>query len=339
MTKLFLFYRDLRLEDNTCLKLFKSGGRNVKYGCIDDPVIRRNKYAKQFYEGVLDELGVKISIRFSDPKQLMKYIQANGVTSVGFNKNLLIWEDWQKPLYDLVDSVLVVEDYTLLSESDCMNISGQPYKVYTPFYRHVKPKLPKPVALKIPKLGNSLYRREAFEILKRIRDGKYKDYEKTRNYKGGTTRLGKYISYGVISIRDVYNAIGDRDHELVRELLWRDFFYCCHDYLKLRIESASERSDAGNKVDWHGATSYIRDGVEELVNTGWVGNRQRMNMAMYLIRRKGVSPLKVCEWFSRYMVDYYESSNDGGIFWVINQPEFREFNYELQERKYDRAAE
>jgi deoxyribodipyrimidine photo-lyase len=332
MTKLFIFYRDLRFEDNTALNKLKLDS-NTQYVCIDDPVIFRNKFVMEFYTNIIKSLHKKI-IRFSSPNELMKFIKTHKFDIIAFNKNLLIWDNWQKPIVDEFDNVLYYEDYTLVNEDKAKNKQGEAYKVYTPFYMNVHLLLPTPQLLTIPEDFSSIQRKEAFEILDDIKNKKFEDYKKERDYPSmnGTTKIGKYLSYGVISIREIYNAIGSKNHELVRELLWRDFFYFCHDHLKNRITKVDNDN---NTIAWTSANKFIKAGIKELKETGWVNNRLRMNISMYAIKRMNISPSKVAEWFSKYMIDYYESSNDGGIFWVINQPTYREFNYDVQMKKYD----
>ena len=366
---IFIFYRDLRVEDNTALKhlLSQFDISEIGFACIVDPVINKNKFAKETFYNVIDSLSKSLNINiqlFDNINSLDKHISARfqkyktqtqkakgtPAFTIAFNKNLIIWEQWQKQIitkYDKQCDIVCKEDYTLLPEKLASNKKGEFYKVYTPFYKHYISGLKKNknnlnISIDFDIKSSSKLRDEGLQILNRVSNGDFNNYKSTRNYpsnKDGTTKLGKYISFGVISIREVYSCIPAVNRELIREIIWRDFFYFCNDHTSAVIKKKSKKGKAMQNWSWSDAHNFIKAGIKELMETGWVNNRLRMIIVMFMIKTKELSPEYTANWFSKYMVDYYESSNSGGIFWAIRQPSFRNFNYNLQYDRYDKNGE
>ena len=374
---IFIFYRDLRIEDNTSLlKLIEINNitniKDIGFACIVDPIINTNKFVKQTFYDIIKSLSTSLNIEiklFTNPNTLLKHILAqtklkkdNEAFTVAFNKNLLIWEDFQKVIINELNNekkcnIICEEDYTILPSRLSTNKQGKPYKVYTPFYRHyiktirktiynlVQPKPTPGFLLQGKNTSSSKLREQGLAILSRVITGDFNDYKQTRNIpsnKDGTTKLGKYISFGVISIREVFTAIPPKSSALISEVIWRDYFYFCNDHIKSKIKANSMKKpkphNRGSSWSWSDAHNFIKAGIKELMETGWVNNRLRMIIVMFMLKTKGLSQQYATEWFSRYMVDYYESSNNGGIFWAMRQPAFRNFNYDIQYKKYDSSG-
>lgn len=375
---IFIFYRDLRIEDNTSLlKLIESSNitniKDISFACIVDPIINTNKFVKQTFYDIIKSLSASLNIEiklFTKTNTLVKYILAqtklkkdNEAFTVAFNKNLLIWEEYQKVIINELNNkpncnIICEEDYTILPSSLSTNKQGKPYKVYTPFYRHYIKNIKKSSSSHLVKVeptsdsllqgkntSSSKLREQGLNILGRVISGDFNDYKQTRNIpsnKDGTTKLGKYISFGVISIREVFISIPPKSSALISEVIWRDYFYFCNDHIKSKIRVNSVKTQKPHNRDsswsWSDAHNFIKAGIKELMETGWVNNRLRMIIVMFMLKTKGLSPQYAAEWFSRYMVDYYESSNNGGIFWAMRQPAFRNFNYDIQYKKYDSSG-
>ena len=132
--------------------------------------------------------------------------------------------------------------------------SGQPFKVFTPFYKAAmlhqvdRPKttainlysklldtaqksIPESIAkqyvdLKATHIKSG--RKAALNILDKI--ASYNDYDTTRDIPSqhGTTRLSAHHKFGTVSVREVYHALNSalKNHAapLTRQLYWRDFF-------------------------------------------------------------------------------------------------------------------
>lgn len=143
----------------------------------------------------------------------------------------------------------------LLNEPEMvLKTNGQPYKVFTPYFRQAAQN---PVATpkEEPQGKYSQIETSSQHDLKRmlrnlrVQTNKMlfvqgtrsacekilndinclRDYERIRNFPShhGTTRLSAYIKFGLCSIREVYKAIKNKlgpTHPLIRQLYWRDFY-------------------------------------------------------------------------------------------------------------------
>jgi deoxyribodipyrimidine photo-lyase len=247
------------------------------------------------------------------------------------NKNLLIWDTYQQKIIEKYKTkhIICKEDYTLDIQANTYNKSGKAYKVFTPFYNMYKNQITY-TPINLVEKTSSQFRKKAIEILQTS----FTNYSKTRNYpyiSNGTTQIGKYLNYGVISIREAAFAFKGNP-ELLKQLIWKDFYYFSYEH-QLKVLSKSDTIK--KRINWSNANNFIKAGVHELTTTGWVNNRLRMIISMFLIKYHGVDPSSVETWFSKYMIDYYKSSNIGGISWTISQPNFKIFNFDLQMKKYD----
>ena len=347
MTKLFIFYRDLRFEDNTSLYelLGHCELKDVLFGCIEDNILKTNKFVKDMFSSVIKSLSKAHNIKihtFSNYKSIEQFISSKpNIYTIAMNKNLLIYDTYQKNIINKFKNKQIIckEDYTLGCENDALNKSGTPYKIFTPFYRKYLKIVSKYITTaKLPSstTGNSV-RNEAIETLLKS-SMNLKDYARSRNYPGlavSTTQIGKYLSYGVISIREAASCYSKKS-ELLRQIICKDFYYFSYEHHKSIL---NKNSNSNNVISWNNSTNFIKAGVRELTTTGWVNNRLRMIIAMFLIKQRKINPLAVERWFGKHMIDYYESSNIGGVAWAVVQPEFKEFNYELQSKKYDPRGE
>jgi len=271
---LHLFRRDLRLIDNTSL-LHAANAEMVSVGFIFDPVqVNSNPYkstrAVSFMCTSLEELAATIK-------------QQGGAFNIWHGVPEIILGDLLKRAS--IDCVTVNSDYTpfsrardekiaevcrkngisFLSHHDALLTvpgeivtgAGQPFKVFTPFYRaacqksvarpqafgqHIafaKTLLPgafgvinydflgfaQPMGSGALKAG----REAGLEALKRV--GTLADYEAQRDVPAieeGTSHLSAHNKFGTVSIREVYwgivDALGVAGKPLIRSLYWRDFF-------------------------------------------------------------------------------------------------------------------
>ena len=270
-------------------------------------------------------------------------------------------------------------DLLLVDPSTFAKADGAPYTVYTPFFKKSS-LLPVPEpALKTkgkffaPPSGSSSInprsfwsdgesperiscggRKQALSILRRIND--FSKYEDQRNLPGveGTTRLGAHNKFGTVSIREVYHCIAHalgRDHTLIRELYWRDFFThiawhfphvftgCFHKhYDALRWNDDPQLFSA-----WClGETGFpiVDAGIRELRATGFMHNRVRMIVASFLVKDLHINWRKGEEFFAQYLTDYDPCVNNGSWQWAAStgcdaQPYFRIFNPWLQQKRFD----
>jgi len=279
---------------------------------------------------------------------------------------------------------VTTHDALLHAPGDVMTGAGEPYSVFTPFFRNaVRQGAPAPEPLGDAKFAHepaegsltdsavdslltarnaSLHvqggRRRAMQILETI--GRFSGYAVTRDTpanRDGTTSLSAYLKFGCVSAREVRDAVSrslGANHELIRQLHWRDFFthlafFNPHVFGRaFRAEyDAVEWDDDRKRFDrWRaGETGFpiVDAGMRQLAETGWMHNRVRMIVASFLTKDLHIDWRMGERHFARSLVDYDPAVNNGSWQWAAStgadaQPYFRIFNPWLQQKKFDPEA-
>jgi deoxyribodipyrimidine photo-lyase len=202
-------------------------------------------------------------------------------------------------------------------------------------------------------------RREAMAVLQRIRSGSFRLYEKQRDFPShdSTTRLSAYIKFGCVSIREVYDiskiAMG-KNSLLVQQLLWREYYYNIayhfpevlrgqigklpNTFIRGKYEKAQSKWNESEEdfLMWaRGETGFpIVDAAMRCLNTtGWMHNRLRMVVAMFLVRHLNIDWRKGEQYFATQLVDYDTINNNQGWCWCLTYR--RTLNPFKQTGKYD----
>ncbi len=261
MIALFIFRRDLRLEDNTALLKALEESENVIPAFFLDPrQLKNNDYfSENAYEFMIDSLkeldvelkrkGSKLYLFEAKPEEVIKDL---GVGSVYLNKD---YTPFSKERDEKIKKVCEEENIGFKSYHDLLlnepgkvlKDDGKPYTVFTHYFnKAVRNKVKKPVknnysnyykgeiknTVSLPSVESNpdLFvkggRKEALDILKKnlLRYDEERDYPSVK----GTTGLSAHHKFGTISIRESYEAFKDV-HALKRELYFRDFFtYIAH---------------------------------------------------------------------------------------------------------------
>jgi deoxyribodipyrimidine photo-lyase len=171
----------------------------------------------------------------------------------------------------------LIEDYLLHPIGTLLKEDGEPYRVYTPFFRNSKGKIierPKSKSInnKIVEIENNKYsidwsetdnyykfnknklliggREEAILRLKEVKE--CNNYSKERDrLMYNTTGLSAYIKFGNISIREVYYYFKkhlSNQNGLFGQLYWREFYYyIAYYYPYVFGKSMKEKYD---KIKW-----------------------------------------------------------------------------------------
>jgi deoxyribodipyrimidine photo-lyase len=219
------------------------------------------------------------------------------------------------------------------------------------------------VEIPLPPAGE----RAARARLKQFTAGGLLDYGSRRDFPAveGTSRLSPHLRLGTLSPRTVL-AAADKAAELhpaarketavfENELIWRDFYrqilwHYPHvaetsfkeDYADLKWEN-DERLFAA----WcEGRTGFpiVDAGMRQLNATGWMHNRVRMIVAMFLTKDLLVSWQWGERYFMKKLIDADLASNNGGWQWSAStgtdaQPYFRIFNPIAQAERFDPEGE
>jgi deoxyribodipyrimidine photo-lyase len=275
-------------------------------------------------------------------------------------------------------------DYLLTKPGQVLtSTNDDPYKVFTPFYRAAsKDKVREPhrnlfdnyhtgdvegskavdiLEEMLPKserkqnLAAVGGRGEAKKILADI--DKFRNYEESRNQiwnDQGTTRLSAHNKFGTVSVREAYYKIKGKlgkDHGLIQELYWRDFFtlighYFPYVYDKPFRKEYEQIQWRNNEDEFHawceGKTGYpiVDAGMRQLNTIGYMHNRVRMITASFLVKDLLIDWRWGEKYFAEKLVDYDVSVNNGNWQWAAStgtdsQPYFRIFNPWSQQTKYD----
>jgi len=371
---IFIFRRDLRLHDNKGLnQALRSSEKVVPCFIFDSRQIsEKNKYcsenALQFMLESLEDLS----------EQLQKYgthlYTLYGIAHEVIEK-LLVQEK--------IDALYVCKDYTpfslhrdellhkkalehgidfhqvedaLLHEpEEVTTLNGEPYNMFTPFYKRSRPLH---VALPEKLTGANFYHQpikghkkyaitdfmrmrndsvikggssEAKKILKRLHD--FDQYNHDRDFPArATTHLSAHNKFGTVSIRQVYYAIAEAlgdDHPLLRQLYWRDFFYSIAYFSpfvfgqpwKEKYSSLPWSEDKQAFKRWcQGMTGFplVDAGMRELNATGFMHNRVRMVVGSFLVKDLHINWLWGERYFAQKLVDYDPCVNNGNWQWVAS---------------------
>jgi len=184
------------------------------------------------------------------------------------------------------------------------------------------------------------------------------DYASGRDFPGepGTSILSPYLALGVISPRQCLAAAracaGEGSEVWVSELIWREFYR----HLLVAFPDLSKGKNFRRKYDalpWEenesaftawceGRTGYpiVDAGMRQLRATGWMHNRVRMIVAMFLTKHLLTDWRRGERFFMQHLVDGDLAANNGGWQWSAStgtdaQPYFRVFNPWLQSKRYD----
>jgi deoxyribodipyrimidine photo-lyase len=207
--------------------------------------------------------------------------------------------------------------------------------------------------------------RAARERLRQALAGPLRSYADDRNNPQGqsTSRLSQDLRFGLISIREIYaraaaareqaatKGEGDSLDKFIGELAWREFYASIletwPEVLDLEFNpqwrgmpwgEADERFDR-----WcQGETGFpiVDAGMRELLATGFMHNRVRMIVAMFLTKDLQIDWRHGESFFMRHLVDGEIGSNNGGWQWSAGTgadaaPYFRIQNPWTQTKRYD----
>jgi deoxyribodipyrimidine photo-lyase len=188
-------------------------------------------------------------------------------------------------------------------------------------------------------------------------------YKSHRDYPAldATSRLSPYIRAGLISPRTIYHAARTKLNQTpqakdqiltyIKELIWRDFYRQILYHFPHAATSAFRPEY--NHIPWQnnpdhfqawcqGRTGFpiIDAAMRQLNTTGWMHNRLRMIVAMFLTKDLLISWQWGERYFMQHLLDADLASNNGGWQWSASTgtdaaPYFRIFNPNSQATRYD----
>lgn len=190
----------------------------------------------------------------------------------------------------------------------------------------------------------------------------YKD-ERDLPAKPGTSQISPYLAAGVISPRQcLHAALRSNQGEFesgspgvytwITELLWREFYkhilvgyprVSRHRAFRLETEFLPWRDAPEELAAWkEGRTGIpiIDAAIRQLLDTGWMHNRLRMVVAMFLTKNLLIDWREGERFFMQHLIDGDLAANNGGWQWSSSTgtdsvPYFRIFNPLSQSERFD----
>ena len=206
---------------------------------------------------------------------------------------------------------------------------------------------------------------EARRRLDTFTDAQIDYYQSERDFpaKPGTSQLSAYLAAGVISPRQcLHAALQSNQGEFesgkvgavtwINELLWREFYkhilvgyprVSRHRAFRPETEALAWRDAPEELVAWQQARTglpIIDAAMRQLLETGWMHNRLRMVVAMFLTKNLLIDWREGERFFMRHLIDGDLAANNGGWQWssstgTDSAPYFRIFNPLSQSEKFD----
>ena len=194
-------------------------------------------------------------------------------------------------------------------------------------------------------------------------------YKQERNFPAidATAKLSPYINAGIVSSKwclvkaKEYNdgLLDDGDKGIVHwvsEILWREFYrHIIYNFPK--VSKNLPFIDYTKNIPWNEDSTALQRwkdgktgipivdaGIREMLATGWMHNRLRMIVAMFLSKNLLINWQEGEKFFMTKLIDGDIASNNGGWQWSASTgtdaaPYFRIMNPETQSIKFDPDGE
>lgn len=263
MTSVFIFRRDLRIEDNTALNECYKNSKKIILCFFMTPtqLTQKNDYKSQrciyfMYESIKEinqEIKGKLNCYYEEPEKCLEELLKNKDV-----KNVYVNEDYTKyskdrdlKLKSICDKHKVSfhskEDILLHPVNTIKTKTGKVYSKFTPFYNNAKKlTVRKPEIIKMTLSKFSLYKTKysvkvdqllKYTSTKGVFNGgrkyalqtinnikQFNDYPKKHDIlMYNTTHLSAHIKFGTVSIRECYYKMKPIE-ALTRQLHWREFY-------------------------------------------------------------------------------------------------------------------
>jgi deoxyribodipyrimidine photo-lyase len=230
---------------------------------------------------------------------------------------------------------------------------GEPFKVYSPFYRvwrthgwpaparaiagqvswhpglpgdEIPADPPLPADLELPAAGEEAALR-AWQAYRGTALAGYPD-ARDRPDLDRTSRMSVYLKWGCIHPRTMLADLGPGDEAFRKELAWREFYAAvlhawpesARDYFQPQLATMTYAAPTSPAFTaWcEGRTGYpvVDAGMRQLLGQGWMHNRVRMIVASFLVKDLHIEWQHGARHFMRRLVDADLASNQHGWQWT-----------------------
>ena len=260
---LFIFRRDLRIEDNIGLiESLQNSKEVIPCFIYDENIIKKLKDSEfrwSFLNESLVELdnelkkkGTSLQILEGKPEKIIdKIIKRHKLDAVFLNTDFTNYSQRRdEKIFQVCKKNKIAFhstlDFLLHNPNEIKTNEGSPYTIYSFFYKKAKQFPIKKIIKNIKKnyskeiisddqikkseiKNNDIIggRKEALKILRGL--DKFRDYDKVRDFPGlnQTTMLSAHNKFGTVSVREVHKEIKEvlgSDHTIMGEIYWREFF-------------------------------------------------------------------------------------------------------------------
>jgi len=204
--------------------------------------------------------------------------------------------------------------------------------------------------------GEAAAKKMLREFAKHIRD-----YKRDRDFPSidGTSRLSVHFRFGALSPREAvrfcYEHFSEGAKTWLNELVWREFYQMILDQYPHVEKGAFKPEHDALKWEWNrgqfkawceGRTGYpiVDAAMRQLNETGFMHNRLRMIVAMFLTKDLLIDWREGERYFAEQLLDHELAANNGGWQWSAStgcdaQPYFRVMNPVSQSEKFDPEGE
>lgn len=385
--------RDLRLADNAALyHALKSTNRVLVLFIFDQNILKKlaNKsdarvnFIHQTLKRIkteLEERGSSLLVKFGAPEEIWPMVLKEfNVKSIYANHDYEPYatnrdNELKKYFSDHQRDFFTFKDQVIFEKDEITKADGQPYTVFTPYYKQWQKKINDfyiksyPVerylknlypthSLPFPTLSEIGFEKSTQKFPAPKFEEKLHQYEIKRDFPAAdaTTRLGLHLRFGTVSIRRVVQkAIQQKAEKWLSELAWREFYmmilwhfpHIVNKSFKPDYDQIKWRNNEKEFNAWcNGETGYalVDAGMKQLNETGFMHNRVRMVVASFLCKHLLIDWRWGEAYFAEKLLDYDQASNIGGWQWACGSgndaaPYFRVFNPSLQLQKFDPKLE
>ncbi|MCI2948201.1 DNA photolyase family protein [Staphylococcus caledonicus] len=331
-------------------ELFEEDGTELKeryyYGTLD-------KFLKELHKHDIEPFLIDYSQLgdFSKDKGISEVVVAGDIMS--YHQEAYDIRHLKKAFekYDVTVTTLRANHY--FKPSSTMNKQGEPYKVFTSFYKAHRSKLRqhssydyklKDIAKIAVKSQQTLDKEVAQEGLSESQaiknwneylENDIQKYDTNREYLPEvlTSQLSIVLAYGLIDINQIiaqllesYEEDESNIEKFIRELMFREFYYVlmtqypntAHEAFNEKYRQIKWSNDNKNFQHWcEEQTGFplVDAAMAELNNTGFMHNRMRMVVSQFLTKDLFIDWTWGEDYFRKKLIDFDSASNVHGWQW------------------------
>jgi len=360
MKQILWFRRDLRIIDSALFHYAKKEVFPIFIFDIDilSKLNKDDKRVTFIYNCVwqlktkLKSIGLDLAIFYDTPKKVFQYLKPLGFDSIVCSCDF----DSYAISRDLgIEKIIPIERYYdsyILHPQEHLKSDGNPYKVFTPFYKSfcylsestTLEEFPRNKELElflfdykmVPTLEAMGFKEQKLEkvfysnandlldeFIKKI--DKYKE-DRDYFYKNATSNISTHLRFGLISPRQIFNKLRkiQGSEFYIRELFWREFY----NYILYHFPYSQENNFNQKNIQWDVNEEYYKawcDGntgipiidaaMRHLNKTGMMHNRLRMIVASFFTKNLLLDWRLAEQYFASKLMDYDASSNIGSWQW------------------------